>query len=641
MRSPSTYMLQSAYDLRNANAMTDTAGHAKRHPSDKQADGVRYPSANKPVKTAVVIENNPADMSLMSEILTEKQFRIMMADNSDTGLAMAENAAPEVIIVNLDLPGIEGLTLPQLLASRADIGPIPIIGLSEDRRPEAEQAAHDNGCAMYLTKPLDPAQVRDALSSLAPHQDDDQRRPSSSTVAKARVLIVDDELMNLKLFKAYLSTENYEIITAESGQEALRRVDQTPPDVILLDIMMPGMDGFEVTRRLKKNPATDAIPIIMVTALSGEKNRARGLEAGADEFLTKPVHKAELVARVGSMLRLKRFQDQLRSRQASENLLDTPSSSPQGFIEGEHIPSILIVEDDDRDAKLLRDHLEKEPYFVRRVSNGEIAIRDALDDPPDLIILDIMLPGIDGFEVCRRLKSDGRMKHTQLLMQTSLRELEYRIQGSEVGADDYLVKPVEPRELLARVQALLKKKRYIDKLNHRYESALNRAIRDGLTGLYNHEYFKRFLQFEINRSLQQRHLLSLLLIDLDNFKQVNDCLGHQTGDRILINVAKAIGESVRDVDFVARYGGEEFVVILPYADHEEAREIAECIRIAIKEAAQSEFTTPDELPVSASIGVACCPEDGTDVDLLIRKADEMMYLAKQLGKDQICFTSDY
>jgi two-component system cell cycle response regulator len=490
-----------------------------------------------------------------------------------------------------------------------------------------------------LTKPLDQSKINEIISkySAEPEAEDLNRPPPAA--AKARILIVDDELMNLKLFKAYLSMENYEIVTAESGQEALTRASQLPPDVILLDIMMPGMDGFEVTRRLKADPATDGIPIILVTALSGEKSRARGLDAGADEFLTKPVHKAELVARVGSMLRLKRFQDQLRSRQDSENTMDLPLGGPHSDPGG--IPTILIVEDDDRDARLLRTQLDDEPYMIRRVGDGEMAIRDALDEPPDLIVLDIMLPGMDGFEVCRRLKGADRTKHTQILMQTSLRELDYRIQGAELGADDYLVKPVDPRELKVRVEALLKKKRYIDKLSHRYESALNRSIRDGLTGLYNHEYFKRFLKFEINRSMRQRHSIFLLLIDLDNFKQVNDCLGHPAGDRILTVVGKAIRDSVRDVDFVARYGGEEFVVILPYVDAEEAREVAEHIRAGIKKAVESELEDQAELVASASIGVSNCPDDGMAADILIRKADEMMYLAKQLGKDQVCFTSDY
>lgn len=426
--------------------------------------------------------------------------------------------------------------------------------------------------------------------------------PLPNSVARARVLIVDDEMMNLKLFKAYLQTENYDIITAENGREALFQANQNPPDVILLDVMMPGIDGFEVTRRLKQNEDTAGIPIILVTALSGDDNKSRGLDAGADEFLTKPVNRAELVARTSSMIRLKRFQEQLRGRQRSQLQVDAPEDNPAS--EHQRVSTILVVEDDDKDALLLQKQLGTEPYIVKRVTSGEAAVREALNQPIDLILLDIMLPGIDGFEVCRRLKGDDQVKHIQIVMLTSLRDLEYRIQGTELGADDYLVKPVEPRELKARVQALLKKKRYVDKLHHKYEKVLNRAISDGLTGLYNHGYFQSYFEREIKRSLRHKHPISLLLLDLDNFKLINDRAGHLTGDRILIHIAQIIKSNVREIDFTARYGGEEFAVILPYAGIEEARDIAERIRQAITQVLTVPGMRNVRQPVSASIGVS-------------------------------------
>jgi two-component system cell cycle response regulator len=465
-----------------------------------------------------------------------------------------------------------------------------------------------------------------------------EKDPLLNGSVKARILIVDDEVKNLKLLKAYLGVEDYDIITAGNGQDALLKVSQSPPDVILLDIMMPGISGYDVTRRIKQNKDTAGIPIILLTALSSEKDKSRGMDAGADEFLTKPINKTELIARLHSMIRLKRFQEQLCFRDQSKLLIDP--SFDRSTLVNNRVPTILVVEDDDKDAFLLNKQLENEPYILKRVKTGESAVREALNEPIDLILLDIMLPGISGFDVCRRLKGDEQVSNIQIVVMTSLRDLDYRIQGTELGADDYLVKPVNSRELKARVQALLKKKRYIDKLHHRYEKALNHAISDGLTGVYNHAYFKRFFELEIKRSLRHKHPTSLLLLDLDNFKQINDRFGHLTGDRILIQVAHAISKKVRDTDFTARYGGEEFAVILPYSGIEESRDVAERIRRSISLEISVPGITSESQLVTTSIGAANCPADGQDVETIIRKADEMMYLAKQCGKNQVYTTAD-
>ena len=470
-------------------------------------------------------------------------------------------------------------------------------------------------------------------------------RPTAMSVnqsvnsTKARILIVDDEPMNLKLFKAYLHREEYDIITAENGIDAIELAKNDLPDVILLDVMIPGLDGFAVTRQLKQDVATANIPIILVTALSGRENRDRGMDSGADEFLTKPVKQAELVARVGCMIRLRRFQDQLQGRQQS--MVESNIKGKICSSHDERIPTVLIVEDDIKHASLLEKQLKGEPYSVKHVTSGEKALQKAMDTPVDLLLLDIMLPGINGFDVCRSIKVDERTKDIQVILLTSLRDLESRVQGADLGADDYLVKPVEFRELKARVKTLLKKKAYIDQLKDKYEMAINRAICDGLTGLYNHNHFSGFFDLEIKRSARQKHAVSLFLMDLDNFKQINDTYGHLVGDHILIQVSKIIKQNIREIDFAARYGGEEFAVVLPYTESDEARHIAERVRSAINANVCLPEKPSTAFVVSGSIGVSAFPQDGQDKESLIRKADEMMYLAKQCGKNRVCVTSDY
>lgn len=444
----------------------------------------KFPEPNSETLT-VVVENNTADLILLSRLLKSHSGQVLTVQNADDGLALIETMNPNLVMVNVDLACADGVPLIQKIRSHAKLAHTPAIALAAATSATVKAGNGNTGYNAWIGKPLEPDRFKQTIRDLFGGASPVQPLPVPNLCRKARVLIVDDEAMNLKLFKAYLASEAYEIVTAENGQEALSRIAVSPPDVILLDIMMPGIDGFEVTRLLKGSQETAEIPIILMTALSGRENKSAGLDAGADEFITKPVQRTELVARVRSMLRMKRFEEQIKGRQRSEDTLSpVPAQSAAGH---EIIQNVLVAEDNDTDALLLLRQLELEPYTIKRVSTGEAAIREVLNEPIDLVLLDLMLPGIDGFEVCRRIKGDDRTRNIQVVMMTSLRDLDSRVQSAELGTDDYLVKPVNPRELRARVQALLKKKRYIDKLHNRYEKVLNRAITDDLTGLFNHD----------------------------------------------------------------------------------------------------------------------------------------------------------
>lgn len=597
-----------------------------------------FPEPNSETLT-VVVENNTADLIQLSRLLKSYSGQVVTVQNADDGLALIETMNPNLVMANVDLACADGVPLIQKIRSHAKLAHTPAIALAAATSATVKAGDGSTGYNAWIGKPLEPDRFKQTIAELFGGATPVQPLPVPNLCRKARVLIVDNEAMNLKLFKAYLASEAYDIVTAENGQGALSSIAASPPDVILLDIMMPVIDGFEITRLLKGSPETAGIPIILMTARSGRENKSAGLDAGADEFITKPVQRTELVARVRSMLRMKRFEEQIKGRQRSEDALSLVQAQPAAG--NEIIQNVLVAEDNDTDALLLLRQLELEPYTIKRVSTGEAAIREVLNEPIDLVLLDLMLPGIDGFEVCRRIKGDDRTRNIQIVMMTSMRDLDCRVQSAELGTDDYLVKPVNPRELRARVQALLKKKRYIDKLHNRYEQVLNRAISDDLTGLFNHGYFKRFLELEIKRSLRQKHPIALLLMDLDDFKKINDTLGHLTGDRILVKVAKSIKANIRDVDFAARYGGEEFAVILPYAGIDDVKDISERIRRSIAKTVAVNAQDHDALPVTVSIGAALSPYDASTVDALIRKADEMMYLAKQCGKNQVCVSSDF
>jgi two-component system cell cycle response regulator len=455
---------------------------------------------------------------------------------------------------------------------------------------------------------------------------------------KKKILIVDDDLTNQKLLEKMLPANQFHVLFASDGQEGKDMVYKEIPDVILLDVMMPRKDGFTVARELKVDLSVKNIPIIIITALDGSENRISGLEAGAEEFLTKPVNKVELIARIRSMLQLKEYREQLDIRKHTEALVaQAVNEETSNMLNFDKAPHVLMVEDNEIDRNIILKALEKEFLWLEIAKNGKEAISRIESGGIDLVLLDILLPDTNGFEICHRLKSMETTKEIPVIVITCLDDIDSKITGLELGADDFLIKPISTRELKARIKVLLEKKDQLDRLRTHYENALNSASIDSLTGLYNHGYFKKFLNLEVKRSLRQKYPVSLLMIDIDEFKLFNDRLGHIKGDDILHDLGKLIRSVIREVDLTARYGGDEFVVILPYADRKGAVKVSKRIQDKISSSEIFKEFTEDLNELTVSIGVAEFPTDCVDDEDMIRKADHMLYLAKQRGKNQICF----
>ena len=220
---------------------------------------------------------------------------------------------------------------------------------------------------------------------------------------------------------------------------------------------MPGMDGYEATRRLKENLETRDIPIILITALDDLRDKIKGLEVGADEFLNKPLRHNELISRVKSLVRLKQYQDELKFHgHSTEALMNQHQDGPS---------KILLVEDDEKDIKLIKAYLQEEPYQIDHVYSGEEALSIVSHAKIDLVLLDILLPQMNGFDVIHRIREMESARRIQILAITSLQELENKVKAIEIGADDYLIKPVDRHELKLRIKTLLKKKAYLDLLS--------------------------------------------------------------------------------------------------------------------------------------------------------------------------------
>lgn len=455
----------------------------------------------------------------------------------------------------------------------------------------------------------------------------------ANTNSKFKILIVDDEPLNVKLLNAMIPSDQYDTACAYSGDEALKIMNDFRPDLILLDIMMPGLNGYELTQILKSDSESQDIPIVLVTAFGGSEYEIKGLEAGADEFLNKPVNKTELLTRVKSLIRLRQYKEQIKSRTCSLNSA-TYDNDPKNCLKDEelNLPSILIVEDNKIDAKLIQRYLQGEPYQIKLAGDGEEAISRSQQERIDVILLDLLLPGKNGFEVVRILKEMEHTQNIQIVAITGLSDLESKLKGIELGVDDYLTKPVNMHVLRTRIKSLVKKKALLDRLFDKYEMAVHSAITDKLTGLYNRRYFDYFIDLELKRSLRENSSLALLMIDVDNFKQINDTLGHLIGDKILNKLGDLIKANIRETDLAARYGGEEFSIVMSNTGFEEAVEIAERIRNSVE---AYKFDT-EKLIITVSIGIALHPLDAKSLQDLLDKADSALYRAKRDGKNQVC-----
>ncbi len=449
----------------------------------------------------------------------------------------------------------------------------------------------------------------------------------------ARVLVVDDVLPNVKLLEAKLAREYFEVLTASNGPEALAMAETGAPDIILLDIMMPGMDGFEVCRLLKANPATVHIPVVMVTALSDTADRVRGLEAGADDFLTKPVSDVALFARVRSLVRLKMTMDEWRVREHTSDELGVLDQDRSELAESAGDAEILVVEDNSVDGNKILETLTSEGHEVEMTATIADGLRAALQTDFDLIVGSLTLMQEDGLRLCSSVRSHERTRQCPILLLGDDHDLQTVAKGLELGANDYLVKPIDRNELLARVRTQIRRRRYQERLRANYERSLEMALTDDLTGLFNRRYLSAHLARAIRRIGESQKPVAAVMLDIDHFKQVNDRYGHQAGDEVLKEVADRVTRNLRTFDTVARYGGEEMVVIMPDSSAHSAGVVAERLRRKIAYNPFIASGQADPITVTVSLGVAVTDDPDCPPKDLIKRADEALYQAKGLGRD--------
>jgi two-component system cell cycle response regulator len=448
----------------------------------------------------------------------------------------------------------------------------------------------------------------------------------------ARVLVVDDILANVKLLEARLNAEYFEVLTARSGEEALSLIRTRPVDVVLLDVMMPGMNGFEVCRHIKSAAATVHLPIIMVTALDQPTDRVRGLEAGADDFLTKPVDDIALVTRVKNLARLKTLSDEIMLCMAPG---ETAHVLPGGIEQAtrETTGRILLVEDQPRVAQRMLSSLGG-TYAVDSERDPQSALLRLTAASYDLVIVSLGLAGADGLRLCSQVRSLVRTRHLPIIVLVDSSNEARLLRALDMGVNDYLTRPIDRSELAARVRTQIKRKRHSDFLRDRLEESVELAVTDGLTGLHNRRYLEARLELLCAEARGAGHPLSLLLADVDNFKAINDTYGHAAGDTILRELAARFRRNARAADTVCRLGGEEFVIVMPQTRLDEACRIAERLRDCI--ASEPFHINRDAaIHVTASVGIATLEGTNDTMQGLLERADGALYAAKKEGRNRV------
>jgi two-component system, cell cycle response regulator len=452
----------------------------------------------------------------------------------------------------------------------------------------------------------------------------------------ARILVVDDIPANLRLLQARLTADYYDVVTAASGEAALAICRTDKIDLVLLDVMMPGMDGFEVCTRLKGDKATAHIPVVMITALDQVSDRVRGLEAGADDFLTKPVDDLPLMTRVKSLVRLKALTDELRLRSATtrEISLEVLLGSRRDGVDG--VPLVLLI--DERPASYTRlMPILDEACAADLATEPQAGLFQAAEKPYECILVAGAFSTFDPLRLCAQLRSLDRTRNIPIILLAETDNDSAILRALELGVNDFLTRPVDRQELLARLRTQVRRKRYNDELRASVTQSIEMAITDPLTGLHNRRYLDTHVATLLERAQARGRPLSVLITDLDRFKSVNDSFGHDGGDDVLREFARRLRKNVRGIDLACRYGGEEFVVVMPDADREVAQVVAERIR---SEVAGRPFRLGEGtmLEVTVSVGLAQMLP-GDDTATLLKRADGALYDAKATGRNRVAYAA--
>ncbi len=453
-----------------------------------------------------------------------------------------------------------------------------------------------------------------------------------------RILVVDDSASARCAIRATLSAAYYDVIEAESGVEALRLAASEEPDLVLLDLVMPGIDGFETCRRLKSAAVTAHVPIVILSARSDRADRVRGLDCGADDVLAKPFDDVALLARVSSLTRMKMMIDELRLRAETSRELGLEPAGPLDTEPDFAAATVLLVTADLALATATRHALRAHLGLATEIARGALELRALLvSNVYDAFVIGPELADGEPMRLASMLRGRPSTRQAALMMLFRAEDREGPPLALEMGVPDYLRLPPDHAEMAARLRVQLRRKHYSDQLRRALADSMVKAVTDPLTGLYNRRYCNAHLETMIAQPRGAAKTLAAMVLDLDRFKTVNDRHGHGAGDAVLVEFARRLKDCVRGVDLVSRIGGEEFLVVMPDILPEHASRVAERVRHAVEHpgfAVVGADGTGVVLDLTVSIGLAL-HQPGETPAALIARADTALYASKSAGRNMV------
>jgi len=455
------------------------------------------------------------------------------------------------------------------------------------------------------------------------------------------ILAIEDNELNMMSIRALLQVENVKLLEAKDAESGVQILHDHKPDLILIDGELSKRDGYSTIHILKNDPILKNIPIITLIDDPLRDDSQEALKAGSDSAISKPILSRSFLETLKRYLNNPKIEE--APRLEKEAVLKPKSSvvedkpRPESVPEiAEEKPFIILADNNETDIEIIQDFLEEE-YLQLEVTRKEKDVFSFLQSKKvDLILLDILFPGLDEDEIYQRFKNPEKNKDIPIIMITSLNDLESKIKDNERTPDDFLVRPIVKWELLARIKFLLDKKTQGQRLRPWEETAPIPSIFDWLTGLFNSGYIKRFLDLEIKRALRHGYPISLIKLDVDDFKKHNARFGRPLGNLILREVAEVLRDSMREIDLGGRYGADEFAIVLPYANREGAIQVADRILNAMQHHKFTPGLSLSAEKITVCMGIAECPSDAQTAEEILEKADRRLFQVKKNGKNQFC-----